>query len=146
MKTLSDQAASAVKAKDVAEEKAEAAKAIKKVLEAEKKEAKEKMTQAQKELQDALATKAAEVKAADEKPYAEGVADVTTDYEKQDSEEVPNDITPKKASSYVPLADKSLDQIVQEIDAELATEKPTEMSSQQSSELQTQSTGVAEES
>ena len=42
----------------------------------------EKMSQVQKELQDALATKEGEVKTADEKAYAEGMADVTADYEK----------------------------------------------------------------
>ncbi|CAL5348268.1 unnamed protein product [Camellia sinensis] len=83
MKTLEDQAEAAIKAQNVAKEKAESAEAIKKVLEVEKRVAKEKMTQAQKELQEALATKEAEVKAADKKGYNEGVADVTTDYEKQ---------------------------------------------------------------
>ncbi|XP_028071934.1 histone H1.11L-like [Camellia sinensis] len=83
MKTLEDQAEAAIKAKHDTEEKEDAAKAIKKVLEAEKREAKEKTTQAQKELQDALATKEAEIKASDEKAYAEGVADVMADYERQ---------------------------------------------------------------
>ncbi|GMP42759.1 hypothetical protein CsSME_00012391 [Camellia sinensis var. sinensis] len=83
MKKLEEQAEAAVKAQNVAKEKAESAEAIKKVLESDKREAEEKMTQAQNELQEALATKEAEVKAADEKGYNEGVADVTTDYEKQ---------------------------------------------------------------
>ncbi|XP_028102844.1 plectin-like [Camellia sinensis] len=81
--TLEDQAEATIKAQNDAEEKAESAEAIRKVLEAQKKEAEEKMSQAQKELQDALATKEAEVKAADEKGYNEGVADVAADYEKQ---------------------------------------------------------------
>ncbi|XP_028084311.1 flocculation protein FLO11-like [Camellia sinensis] len=134
--TLEDQAEAAIKAQNVAEEKAESAKAIRKVLEAQKGEAGEKMSQVQKELQDALAIKEAEVKAADEKGYNEGVADVTADYEKQDEEgeEVPKDAIPEKASSDVPLADKSLDQTLQEIDAKLAAEKAAEMSSQQSFE------------
>ncbi|XP_028083958.1 glutathione reductase, chloroplastic/mitochondrial-like, partial [Camellia sinensis] len=84
MKTLADQAEAAVKAKDDAEEKADAAEAINKVLEAQKKEVEEKTIEAQKELQDALATKDAELKAVDEKAYNEGVADVTVDYEKQE--------------------------------------------------------------
>ncbi|XP_028062968.1 uncharacterized protein LOC114266278 [Camellia sinensis] len=130
MKTLADQAEAAVKAKDVAEEKADVAEAINKALEAQRKEAKEKTVEAQKELQDALATKAVEVKVADEKAYAEGVADVMADYEKQEGEEVPKDATLEKASWDVPLADKSLDQTLQEIDAKLATEKAAEMSSQ----------------
>ena len=83
MKTLEDQAEVAIKAKDDAEEKVGVAEAINKVLQAQLKEAEDKMAEAQKELQDALATKEAEVKAADEKAYAEGVADVTADYEKQ---------------------------------------------------------------
>lgn len=46
LKTLADQAEAAVKAKDVAEEKAGTAEAINKVLEAEKKEAEEKTAEA----------------------------------------------------------------------------------------------------
>ncbi|XP_028052732.1 unconventional myosin-XVIIIa-like [Camellia sinensis] len=83
MKTLEDQAEAAIKTQNDAEENTESAEAIRKVLEVPKREAKEKMSQAQKELQDALATKEAEVKAADEKGYNEGVADVMADYEKQ---------------------------------------------------------------
>ncbi|KAI8019753.1 hypothetical protein LOK49_LG04G02513 [Camellia lanceoleosa] len=40
------------------------------------------MAEAQKELQDALATKEAEIRAADEKGYAKGAADVKKDYKK----------------------------------------------------------------
>ncbi|GMP73047.1 hypothetical protein CsSME_00030905 [Camellia sinensis var. sinensis] len=83
MKTLVDQAETAVKAKHEAEEKADAVEAIAKVLTAEKKEAETKMAEAQKELKDALATKAAKIKAADEKVFNEGVADVTADYKSQ---------------------------------------------------------------
>ncbi|XP_028068589.1 radixin-like [Camellia sinensis] len=155
MKKLEDQVEAAIKAQNVAEEKAEFAEAIKKVLESEKREVEEKTAQAQKELQKALATKDAELKAADEKGYNEGVADVTVDYEKQvkqacnkDEEggEVPKDATAKKASADVILANKSLDETLQEIDAELAAEKAAKVSSQQSSELQTQPSVVAEES
>ncbi|XP_028096046.1 uncharacterized abhydrolase domain-containing protein DDB_G0269086-like [Camellia sinensis] len=204
METLADQAEAAVKAQDAAKEKADAAEAIAKVLSAEKKEAEAKMAEAQKELQDALATKEAEIKVADEKAYAEGVADVTTDYKRQDSllrnadvlvllclptpsqseedfeseeealvrktketagaksptpnkqvmdltqdeegEEVPKDVTLEKETSNALIADKSLDQTLQEIDAELAAKKAAEISSQQSSELQTQPSGAAEES
>ena len=71
------------------------------------------------------------------------VLDLTQD---EEGEEVPKDATPEKASSDVPLADKSIDQTLQEIDVELAAEKATDMSSQQSSELQTQPSGVTEES
>ena len=56
----------------------------------------------------------------------EQVLDSTQD---EEGEEVPKDATPEKASSDVPLADKSLDQTLQEIDAELAAEKAVEMSS-----------------
>ncbi|XP_028088135.1 uncharacterized protein LOC114288741 [Camellia sinensis] len=76
MKTLIDQAEAAKKAQDEAEEKADAAEAIAKVLAAEKKETEAKIVEAQKELQDALATKEAEIKAADGKTYAKGAADI----------------------------------------------------------------------
>ncbi|XP_028076465.1 radixin-like [Camellia sinensis] len=78
MKKLEDQAETATKAQTLAEEKAESAEAVKKVAEAEAKKA-----QAEKELQQALATKEAEVKEADEKAYAQGMADVTEDYKIQ---------------------------------------------------------------
>ncbi|XP_028126570.1 microtubule-associated protein futsch-like [Camellia sinensis] len=211
MKTLSDQAEEAIKAEDEAEEKADAAEAIAIVLTAKKKEAEAKMAEAQKELQHALATKEAEIKAADERAYAEGAADVKEDYKKQvkqldaledsplknvdvlslpfpptpsqskdnskseeealvrkpkeavaaksptpnkqvldlthdEDGEVSKDTIPDKATSDVPIADKSLDQTLQEIDVELATERAAEMSSQQSSELQTQPPKDAEES
>ncbi|XP_028120754.1 dynactin subunit 1-like [Camellia sinensis] len=173
MKTLEDQVEIAIKAKDDAEEKVGAADAINKVLQAQLKEAEDKMVEAQRELQDALATKEAEVKAADEKGYNEGeyrcpssailptpsqsadndseskeevlvrkskdvvgakslpqneqVLDLTQD---EEVEEVSKDATPEKASSDVPPADKSIDETLQEIDAELAAEKVAEMLSQ----------------
>ncbi|GMP33336.1 hypothetical protein CsSME_00006704 [Camellia sinensis var. sinensis] len=83
MKKLEDQAEAATKAQSLAEEKAESAEAIKKVAEAEKKEAEDKKAQAEKELQDALSTKDAEIKAADEKAYTQGMADVTEEYKLQ---------------------------------------------------------------
>ncbi|GMP87758.1 hypothetical protein CsSME_00040002 [Camellia sinensis var. sinensis] len=83
MKKLEDQAEVATKAQTLAEEKAESAEAIKKVAEAEKKEVEDKKAQAEKELQDALSTKDAEIKAADEKAYAQGMADVTEEYKLQ---------------------------------------------------------------
>ncbi|XP_028126575.1 myosin-7-like [Camellia sinensis] len=147
MKTLENQAEDAIKAQQDVEEKADAAEAINKVLQAQLKEDEDKMAEAQKELQDALVTKEAEVKAADEKGYNEGVADVTADYEKQvkqacnkdeEDEEVTKDAAPEKASSDMPPADKSLDETLQEIDAELAAEKVAEMSSQQSFGVQMQ--------
>ncbi|XP_028104462.1 uncharacterized protein LOC114303520 [Camellia sinensis] len=79
MKTLMDQ----TRQQDEAEERAGAAEAIAKVLEAEKKEAEAKIAEAQAKLIAALATKDAEIKAADEKAYAEGTADVKEDYKKQ---------------------------------------------------------------
>ncbi|XP_028125427.1 C-type lectin domain-containing protein 180-like [Camellia sinensis] len=100
MKTLEDQAEDAIKAQHDAEEKTGAAEAINKILQAQMKEAKDKMAAAQRELQDALATKEAEVKAVDEKGYNEGVADVTADYEKQ--LEVPKD-SPLKNADDIPL-------------------------------------------
>ncbi|XP_028072243.1 rho-associated protein kinase 2-like [Camellia sinensis] len=165
MKTLEDQAEVTIKAKDDAEEKVGAAKAINKVLQAQLKEVKDKMVEAQRELQDALATKEAEIKAADEKGYNEGeevlvrkskeatgtkslslndqVLDLTQD---EEVEEVPKDVTAEKASADVTLADKSLDETLQQIDAKLAVEKAAEMSSQQSSVIQTQPANDAEES
>ncbi|XP_028119297.1 uncharacterized protein LOC114316818 [Camellia sinensis] len=148
MKKLEDQAEATIKAQTDAEEKTESVEAIKKVLEAKKKVAEEETAQAQKELQEALAMKDAELKAADEKGYNKGVADVTADYEKQvkQGEEVPKDATAEKTSADVLFSDKSLDETLQEIDAELAAEKAAEVSSQQSSELQTQPSVVVEES
>ena len=60
--------------------------------------------------------------------------------------EVSKDAPPEKETSDAPIADKSLDQTLQEIDAELAAERAAEMSSQLSSELQTQPAIDAEES
>ncbi|XP_028075178.1 dynactin subunit 1-like [Camellia sinensis] len=175
LKALIDQAEVAKKAQDEAEEKTDVAEAIAKVLAAEKKEAEAKMVETQKELQDALATKKAEIKVADKKAYAEGVADVKEDYMKQvkqealvrkkkdatratslalneqvvdlsqDEEgEVSKDATPEKTTSDVPIAEKSIDQTLQEIDAELAAEKAVEENSQMSSEPHTQPANDAE--
>ncbi|XP_028078385.1 uncharacterized abhydrolase domain-containing protein DDB_G0269086-like [Camellia sinensis] len=83
MKKLEDQAEAATKNHTLALEKAEAAEVVKKVAEAEKREAEAQKVQAQKELQQALATKEAEVKEADEKAYAQGMADVAEDYKLQ---------------------------------------------------------------
>lgn len=83
MKKLEDQAEAATKVQTLALEKAEAAEAVKKVAEAEKREAEAGRIQAEKELQQALATKEAEVKEADEKAYAQGMADVAEDYKLQ---------------------------------------------------------------
>ncbi|XP_028110654.1 methyl-CpG-binding domain-containing protein 10-like [Camellia sinensis] len=87
MKKLEDQAEAATKAQSLAEEKAESAEAIKKVAEAEKKEAEDKKAQAEKEPQDALSTKDVEIKAADEKAYAQGMANVTEEYKLQEEDE-----------------------------------------------------------
>ena len=83
MKKLEDQAEAATKAQTLVEEKAEAAEAIKTVAESQKKETVGRAAQAEKELHEALATKEAEIKEADEKAYAQGVADVTEDYKLQ---------------------------------------------------------------
>ncbi|XP_028113937.1 uncharacterized protein LOC114311974 [Camellia sinensis] len=83
MKKMEDQAEAVIKAQNNAEEKAEAAEAIRKVDESQKREAEERMVQAEKELQEALATKDAEIKEADEKAYTPGMADVTEAYELQ---------------------------------------------------------------
>ena len=177
------------------------------------------MAKAQIELQDALATKAAEIKAAEEKAYNEGVTDVTADYKSQvkqacnksftlgwmaalkkldvpedspfknadvlplpfpptpsqsedDSEsddevlvrkkkdatgskspsqneqvvdlsqyeegEVSKDASSQKITFEVAITEKSPDQTLQEIDAELTTEKADEKSSQLSSGGETQ--------
>ncbi|XP_028069205.1 uncharacterized protein LOC114271767 [Camellia sinensis] len=52
----------------------------------DQKEAEARAAQAEKELQEALATKEAEIKEVDEKAYAQGVADVTEDYKLQVSQ------------------------------------------------------------
>ncbi|THG04822.1 hypothetical protein TEA_008035 [Camellia sinensis var. sinensis] len=83
MRGLINQAKTAKQAQDEVEEKAGAAEAIAEVLKTEKKEAKAKTDEAQAELLAALATKDAEIKAADEKAYAKGAADVREDYKKQ---------------------------------------------------------------
>ncbi|XP_028051455.1 uncharacterized protein LOC114256069 [Camellia sinensis] len=131
MKTLINQAEEAKKAQDEAKERVGAAEAIAKVLEAEKKEAEAKAAEAQVKLIAALATKEAEVKAVDEKAYDE-------------EDEVPKDASPQKTNSEVPIAEKSLDQTLQEIDAKLETEKATEKSPQLSSGAETQSAADAE--
>ncbi|XP_028124698.1 uncharacterized protein LOC114321691 [Camellia sinensis] len=136
MKKLEDQAEAATKAQSLAEEKAESAEAIKKVAEAEKRKAEDKKAQAKKELQDALSTKDVEIKAADEKAYAQGMADVTEEYKLQEEdEEVIKETTPEQASSDVPPIDRSLDQTLAEIDADLAAEKITEVVPPESSEV-----------
>ena len=83
MKKLEDQAEAATKAQQMAEEKAESVEAIIKVAEAEKKDAEVKKAQAEKELEQALATKNAEFTEADEKAYAQGMANVTEEYKLQ---------------------------------------------------------------
>ncbi|XP_028053925.1 tropomyosin-1-like [Camellia sinensis] len=83
MKKLEDQAEAVIKAQTDAEEKADATEAIRKVAESHKREAEGRMAQAEKELREALATKEAEIKDADEKAYSQGMADVTEAYEKQ---------------------------------------------------------------
>ncbi|XP_028069005.1 uncharacterized protein LOC114271592 [Camellia sinensis] len=209
MKKLEDQAEAAIKAQTDAEEKFDSAEAIRKVAESQKRKAEEKIAPAQKELQEALATKEAEIRDADEKAYAQGMDDVTEAYEKQvkeacnkgftlgwmpllkklnvpedsplrnpdaiplpfpptltpaqsdeddseseekevlvrkskdaagvksppqnkqvldltqdeEDEEVRKNAAPEKALSDVPLADKSLDETLKEIDAELTAEK-----------------------
>ncbi|XP_028085632.1 axoneme-associated protein mst101(2)-like [Camellia sinensis] len=141
MKTLTDQAEAAKKAQDEAKEKADTAEAIAKVLAAEKKEAEAKMIEAQKKLQDALAIKEAEIKAADEKAYTEGVADVKEDYKKQDEEDkVSKGASSHKTTSEVPITEKSIDLTLQEIYTKLEAEKAAEKSSQLSSGTETQPT------
>ncbi|XP_028066636.1 uncharacterized protein LOC114269498 [Camellia sinensis] len=80
MKSLIDQANAAKQAQDEAEKKAGAAEAVAEVFKAENKEAEAKIAKAQAELRTALAIKDAEIKAADEKAYAERAADVREDY------------------------------------------------------------------
>ncbi|XP_028112814.1 uncharacterized protein LOC114310916 [Camellia sinensis] len=127
MKALIDQAKTAKQAQDEAEEKAGAAEATAEVLKAEKKEAEAKTAKAQAELRATLATKDAEIKAEDDKAYAKGVADVLEEYKKQDEEdEVSKGAPPKKTTSEVPIAEKSLNQTLQEIDAKLEAEKAAE--------------------
>ncbi|XP_028104422.1 uncharacterized protein LOC114303501, partial [Camellia sinensis] len=84
MKTLIDQAKAAKQAQDKADERTGAAEAVAKVLKAEKKDVEAKMIEGQAELRDALATKAVEIKVADEKAYVEGATDVREDYKKQE--------------------------------------------------------------
>ncbi|XP_028059586.1 plectin-like [Camellia sinensis] len=159
IKKLEDQAEAATKAQTLAEEKAESAEAIRKIAEAEKREDEDKKAQAKKELQDALSTKDAEIKAADEKAYAQGMADVTREYKLQvrqneqvldltheEDEDVIKETTPEQASSDVPPVDKSLDQTLAEIDAEIAADEEAEVSLQETSEVQIQPDADVEKS
>ena len=57
----------------------------------------------------------------------EQVLDLTQD---EEGEEVPEDAIAEKASADVILADKSIDETLQEIDAELAAEKAADVASQ----------------
>ncbi|XP_028099681.1 uncharacterized protein LOC114299192 [Camellia sinensis] len=140
MKTLISQVEEAKKAKDEVDERAGAAEAITKVLEAKKKEAEAKTAEAQAELIAALATKDAEIKTADEKAYAEGVVGVKEDYKKQDEDdEVSKEATPEKTTSDEPIVERSIGQTLQEIDVKLEVEKAAEKSSQLSSGAETQS-------
>ncbi|XP_028075022.1 uncharacterized protein LOC114277328 [Camellia sinensis] len=122
MKTLMDQAKAAKKAQDEADERAGAAKAIAKVLEAEKKEAEAKTAEAQAELIAALAAKDAEIKTADEKAYAERATDIKEDYKKQELA-VPEDSALKNASNLVlpfpPSPSQSEDEVESEEEAEV---------------------------
>ncbi|XP_028078018.1 tropomyosin beta chain-like [Camellia sinensis] len=143
LKKLEDQAEAAIKAQTEAEEKVDSTEAIRKVVESQRKEADEKMAQAEKELQEALVTKDAEIKEADEKAYAQGMADVMEAYEiqvKQEGDEVPIEVVPENAPADISSADKSVEETLQEIDAEIAADKAAEMFSQQASDLQIQPT------
>ncbi|XP_028073784.1 methyl-CpG-binding domain-containing protein 10-like [Camellia sinensis] len=100
MKKPKDQAEAATKAQSLAEEKDEFAEAIKKVAEAEKREDEVKKAQAEKELQQALVTKDAEIKETDEKAYAQGMADITEEYKLQVN--IPDDSPLRKADD-IPL-------------------------------------------
>ncbi|XP_028052400.1 uncharacterized protein LOC114256904 [Camellia sinensis] len=168
MKMLLDQAEAAKKAQDQAEEKAEATEAVAEVFKAQVKEVEAKTAEAQAKLRDALATKEAEIKAADEKAFSEGQAAVSPnnsedkaededpeaddadkgeaaigvksptlneqvlDFTQDDEDEISKSTSPKKATTEaeVQAVEKSLDQTLFEIDAEIATEKesllPTE--------------------
>ncbi|XP_028093576.1 radixin-like [Camellia sinensis] len=216
MKKLEEQAEAATKAQQIAEEKAESAEAIRKVAEADKIEAEDRKAQAKKELQEALATKDVEIKEADEKAYAQGMADVTEEYKLQvrkldlptdspfrnadaiplpfppppppsqpedasesedkdegededeaeilvrkpreaagakspslneqvldltqdeDGDAVAKEFTPEQGSSDVPQVNKSIDETLAEIDAEIAVDKEAEVSLQETSEVQIQ--------
>ena len=71
----------------------------------------------------------------------EQVLDLTQD---EEGDEVPKDAAYEKESADATLADKSLDDTLAEIDAEVAADKAVEMSSQQSSDLQIQPPGGEE--
>ncbi|XP_028096698.1 uncharacterized protein LOC114296591 [Camellia sinensis] len=86
IRSLQDKAKAAQLAQSKAEDSTEAAENVVVVAKDEAQEAKEKESQAQIELQMELATKAAEIKAADEKAYAEEAANVRDAYKKQVNE------------------------------------------------------------
>ncbi|XP_028077495.1 radixin-like [Camellia sinensis] len=175
------------------ERNAEYTEAIRKVAEAEKIEAEDRKAQVEKELQEALATKDVEIKEADEKAYAQGMADVTEEYKLQkldlladspfrNADAIPLPFPPppppsqpedasesededggededeaetlvrkpreavgtkspslnEQGSSDVPQVNKSIDETLAEIDAEIAADKEAEVSLQETSEVQIQ--------
>ncbi|XP_028081305.1 uncharacterized protein LOC114282759 [Camellia sinensis] len=155
-------AEAATKNQTLALEKAEAAEAVKKVAEAEKREAEAHKVQAQKELQQALATKEAEVKEADEKAYAQGMADVAEDYKLQvrqgaaeakslppaeqvmdltldeegdKVERAPEETAAGQLPSNLLLIERSVESTIAEIDAEIQAEKVAEEIPPESSEV-----------
>ncbi|XP_028110988.1 chromatin modification-related protein EAF7-like [Camellia sinensis] len=131
MKALIDQAKVAKQAQDDAEEKAGAAKAV------AEDEGEEKEEEDGEENEDEEAEVAADAEVSTRVKSLtlnEQVLDLTQDEEN----EVSKGASPKKTASEVPIAEKSLDQTLQEIDAEHEVENAAEKISHLSSRAETQ--------
>ncbi|XP_028123335.1 uncharacterized protein LOC114320395 [Camellia sinensis] len=134
MKTLIDQTNTSKQAQDEAKERAGVVVAIVEVLRAEKIEVEEKIAEAQAKLIADLATKDAEIKAADEKAYAERAADVREDYKKQVkkacNKDEEDEVQKTTSEVEVETSNKSLDDMLREIDAEVQAEKSARLSAE----------------
>ncbi|XP_028120023.1 uncharacterized protein LOC114317485 [Camellia sinensis] len=161
MKTLIDQAKAAKQAQDEAEEKAGAAEAvakatqhahfvamqafeIKKELNRKTKEAVgllKTINKAEAKMKTLIDQAKAAKQAQDEAEEKAGAAEAVA---KEEEDEVSKDASPKKTTSEVSITEKSLDQTLQEIDAELKAENVAKKSFQLSSGAKSQSVADAE--
>ncbi|XP_028127127.1 nucleolin 1-like [Camellia sinensis] len=95
-----------------------------------------------KDKDEALVRKSKDTDGAQSPLQKEQVLDLTQD---EEGNEVPKDAAYEKVSADVPFVDKSIEETLQGIDAELMAEKVAEVASQQSSEVPAQLTVDAEE-
>ncbi|XP_028083115.1 shootin-1-like [Camellia sinensis] len=138
LKGLTDQVEAAKKAQDEAEEKANAADAIAKVLAAEKKEAEAKLVEAQKELQDALATKDSPLKNVGDLPLP---FPPTPSQSKDDSESEKEALVRKKKEVVVAKSPTLNEQVV-----DISQDEEGEVSKDATPEKTTSSALITEQS